>query len=136
MSFVDDIADDCELFDATQTVTLTLLDEDTQSVTHVTSSKLTKKQTEMAGMLGLDNETRNFSLAVSKLGGETPEQDCRITDELGTVWKVVSVEWATVGTRYRCLCTKTRMAHVAQNENQLTLDGSDLTLDGSELTLE
>ena len=40
MTLEADILSDCELFDAVQTVTLTLLDGTTESVAYVTTSKL------------------------------------------------------------------------------------------------
>lgn len=112
MTFEADILDDCELFDAVQTVTLTLLDGTTESVAYVTSSKLTKEQTRQYGPIGADDEIRNFSLPVQELDSEVPQQDCTITDADGVLWKIRSVEKRTVGTRYLCMCVKTRIQYV------------------------
>jgi hypothetical protein len=108
-----DILSDCELFDAVQTVTLTLLDGTTESVAYVTTSKLTKEQTRQYGPVGFDDEIRNYSLPVNELTSKVPEQDCTITDASGLVWKIKSVEKRTVGTRYLCMCVKTRAEYEA-----------------------
>ena len=134
--FEADILNDCELFDAVQTVTLTLLDGTTESVAYVTTSKLTKEQTRQYGPVGFDDEIRNYSLPVNELTSKVPEQDCTITDASGLVWKIKSVEKRTVGTRYLCMCVKTRaeyetvliptgLAATVTSETQINLTWTD-----------
>jgi hypothetical protein len=145
VTFEADILADCELFDAVQTVTLTLLDGTTESVAYVTTSKLTKEQTRQYGPIGADDEIRNFSLPVNELSSNVPEQDCTITDASGIVWKIKSAEKRTVGTRYLCMCVKTRaeyetvliptgLAATVISETQINLTWTDNS--GNETTFD
>lgn len=113
MTFEADILDDCDIFDGVMTGTLTLLDGTTQSVSHVTRSKLTAKQTAQMGPVGVDDEIENFSLPVEHLDGEVPVQDCFWTDANSVKWKILSVERRTLSTRYLCMCVRTRVEYVA-----------------------
>jgi hypothetical protein len=136
VTFEADILNDCELFDAVQTVTLTLLDGTTESVAYVTTSKLTKEQTRQYGPIGADDEIRSYSLPVNELTSKVPEQDCTITTVDGLIWKIKSVEKRTVGTRYLCMCVKTRaeyetvliptgLAAASVSETQINLSWTD-----------
>ena len=116
MTFEADILDDCDIFDGVMTGTLTLLDGTTQSVSHVTRSKLTAKQTAQMGPVGVDDEIENFSLPVQYLDSEVPQQDCFWTDASGVKWKILSVERRTLSSRYLCMCVRTREEYLASNQ--------------------
>lgn len=100
------IADDCDMFDGIQTVTLTQASVAT-SVAEVTKSPLSKRQVEMVGgVVALEGTERSFSLPVANLGGVSPKQGSTITDASSVVWMIVAAELATLDTRWKCACQK------------------------------
>ena len=122
MTLEADILDDCDIFDGVMTGTLTLLDGTTQSVSRVTRSKLTAKQTAQMGIIGVDDEIENFSLPVQYLNSKVPRQDCFWTDSNSVKWKILSVERRTLSSRYLCMCVRSREEYVAatdMSDNQL-----------------
>lgn len=99
------IADDAELFDGTQTVTLRVGDL-TVSVANVTDSPLSHKQLMLIGGLAPETQTRSLSLPKVGCGSIVPTNESEIVDEDGVVWMIKDFDSRTLGTRYLCACVK------------------------------
>lgn len=96
------IADDFEIFDGVQTVTV-MQGVTTDSVAGVATSPLSRKQLEMVGgLVGLEGQFKRFSLPVANLS-VTPKQGNTITDASSIVWTIVSADLNTLSTRWLCV---------------------------------
>jgi hypothetical protein len=106
MSFIDDIADDADIFEGTETVTISR-GNISQTVPGTTACKLSKAQMQLVGgQIGFEAQTRSFSLPVAGLGGFVPRDGDRITDASSTAWKILSFDLVCWGTRYVAACNK------------------------------
>lgn len=99
------IADDAELFDGVQTVTLRVHDE-TASVDNVTDSPWSFKQMSMVGGIAPESQLRSFSLPKVGCGSLVPKNEAEIVDEDGVVWMIKDFDSRTFGTRYLCACVR------------------------------
>ena len=126
MSFETSIADDCEIFDFTATVTLQPEDRSSwsESVTNVTKTKLSKEQSAAIGPAIFETEHKRFGLYVSKLNDRVPEQGCYITEDNDAVWQILSAELSTCATRYVCACVKTRLTPTSADRKSTRLNSS------------
>ena len=59
-----------------------------------------------AASVGLPMETINWILWVETLGGVTPKPLDEIETADGTIWIIQKVTLATLGTRFKCICSK------------------------------
>jgi hypothetical protein len=109
MTLASDIANDYLLFEGTQTVTLRIPpDGDAVSVAGVATFPLSYKQMAFLGGISPEAETISFSLARAACGATEPLNDGTITDANGVVWRIISKELKTLGTRWLCACVKTK----------------------------
>lgn len=111
MTLAADIANDYLLFEATQTVTLRIPpDGDATTVAGVATFPLSYKQMVFLGGLAPEAEMISFSLARAACGSTEPVNDGTITDANGVVWRIISKELKTLGTRWLCACVRTKDA--------------------------
>lgn len=89
------------------TVTLTPAGGSPISVAGVVSGKLSRPQMEQMGEIGLDSDTRSFSLPVASLGGTVPARGDVITEN-DVNWRIQMVDLLTLDTRYKAACIKNR----------------------------
>lgn len=109
------IAGDWSLFDSTDTVTIEDFDGVETSVAGVTDSPLSKQRAAMLGpTLGVEDETRVFSLPVDNLDAVVPQQGHKIIDSAGRVWAIISCDLKTMDTRWSAACVRNRQEYRPQ----------------------
>lgn len=101
------IADDFEIFDATESVSLTTTaGVVTSGIAGVTSGMLTRAQRDVIGEVATAGEYRSFRLPVAELASAVPSQGDKITDAASRAWTILAVDLATCDTGYICACAR------------------------------
>lgn len=114
LDFQTSIANDFEVFDGVQTITLTKTDDSgTSTVEKVSSFTLSKKQAALLAGMGIEDETRGFSIpAANVAAGYEPVNGMEFADAAGQQWRIVTVEMKTMGSRFLVAAVKTREAYI------------------------
>ena len=100
------LATDYLVFDATQTLTyLAAGGGEPVEIAGCSGARLTRRQLELVGPLGLETVIHNFSLPVANFSG-TPRGGDQLTDAGGTRWQIAAAQLVTLGSRWLCVCRR------------------------------
>lgn len=115
----EEIADDWQDFDGLETVTLrqirpdgtnpvsmTYTDGDGETQPAALRRQVTQREFMALGGLAISGKLVAFELPASVVGTDGVVQGDQIIDEENVIWQVQQADKATLGTRWRCLCTR------------------------------
>jgi hypothetical protein len=108
MALADDIANDYQIIDGVEDVTVTPRTPAAAAQPNVKALRraISRSEVFFGGQVGISPNDTVFHLWVSTLGGIVPNPGDTITQAGGQAWEILSQQLQTLSTRYRCVCRK------------------------------
>ncbi len=109
MGFAEDIASDYQIIDGGETVTVTQKRASvttTATVHNATNAPLSRRQLQALGGVALGGNEKSWSLNATEVGAPGSAIGDTIADANSAVWRVLSVEELTLGTRWKAVTRK------------------------------
>ena len=110
MALFDDIATDYQHVDGIETVTVSDLAAETSVATvKAHREELSHREVMLGGQVGIAPTDIVWVVWSATLGAIAMDSSCTITDSVGTVYRIQSLQEKTIGStsiKWRCVCRK------------------------------